>query len=105
MVADRLKNLFGEDTEFTEERGQKMLEVMLEDLQANRKEEYMSKVGLAVLFDRSGGKLTSTIAEAIAEDKPKMAHAQRLLAGIRKLLSARFSFRPCKMYVLDQKDA
>lgn len=85
MVADRLKNVFGEDTEFTEERGQKMLEVMLEDLHANRKEEYMSKVGLAVLFDRSGGKLTSTIAEAIAEDKPKMAHAQTLLAEIRKM--------------------
>ena len=85
MVADRLKNLFGEDTEFTEERGQKMREVMLEDLQANRKEEYMSKVGLAVLFDRSGGKLTSTIAEAIAEEKPKTAHAQKLLAEIRKV--------------------
>jgi len=31
---------------------------MLEDLHQNRKEEYMSAVGLAFLFDRSGGKLT-----------------------------------------------
>ena len=85
MVADRLKNLFGEDPQFTEERGQRMLEVMLEDLHANRKEEYMSNVGLAVLFDRSGGKLTSTMAVVIAEDKPKMVHAQELLAEIREM--------------------
>ena len=85
MVVDRLKNVFGENPQFTEERGKRMLEVMLEDLHVDRKEEYMSNVGLAVLFDRSGGKLTSTMADVIAEDKPKTAHAQKLLAEIRKM--------------------
>jgi len=85
MVADRLKNLFGEDPQFTEERGQSMLEKMLEDLHKNRKEEYMSAVGVALLFDRSGGKLTNKMCEIIAQDKPKRAHAQKLIAEIRAM--------------------
>ena len=48
MIAERLKHLFGEDPQFTEEIGMRMKEVMLEDLHNNRKEEYMSAVGLAV---------------------------------------------------------
>ena len=83
MVADRLKNLFGDDPQFTEERGQRMLEVMLEDLHQNRKEEYMSAVGLAMLFDRSGGELTEAMSEAIAKEEPKRVHGQELLAEIR----------------------
>ena len=85
MIAQRLTNLFGEDPQFTEERGTRMKEVMLEDLHQNRKEEYMSKVGLAVLFDRSGGELTAAMAEAIAADKPKTLHGQELIAEIRKM--------------------
>ena len=65
MIVARLQKMFGEDPQFTEERAQRMKEVMLEDLHANRKEEYMSAVGLAVLFDRSGGKLTEQMNEAI----------------------------------------
>ena len=67
MIVKRLQNLFGEDQQFTEERAQRMKEVMLEDLHANRKEEYMSAVGLAVLFDRSGGHLTEKMSEAVAK--------------------------------------
>ena len=85
MVTDRLKNLFGDDPQFTEERGQRMLEVMLEDLHQNRKEEYMSAVGLAMLFDRSGGELTENMSEAIAKEEPKRVHAQKLLAEIRAM--------------------
>ena len=85
MVATRLKNLFGEDPQFTEERGQRMLEVMLEDLHKNRKEEYMSAVGLALLFDRSGGKLTDKISAVIAEEEPMKVHAQELIAEIRTM--------------------
>ncbi|XP_078374129.1 uncharacterized protein LOC144657648 [Oculina patagonica] len=85
MVADRLKNLFGDDPQFTEERGQRMLEVMLEDLHKNRKEEYMSAVGIALLFDRSGGNLTEKMSEAIAKEEPKKAHAQELIAEIRAM--------------------
>ena len=83
MVADRLKNLFGDDPQFTEERGQRMLEVMLEDLHKNRKEEYMSAVGLAMLFDRSGGALTEKMSDAIAKEEPNRVHAQELLDEIR----------------------
>ena len=85
MVVERLKTLFGENTDFTEERAQEMLKVMLEDLNNNRKEEYMSKVGLAVLFDRSGGKLTEEMAKAIEDEKPATIHGQNLIAEIRKL--------------------
>ncbi|XP_078375464.1 uncharacterized protein LOC144658855 isoform X2 [Oculina patagonica] len=85
MVADRLKYLFGDDPQFTEERGQRMLEVMLEDLHKNRKEEYMSAVGIAMLFDRSGGSLTEKMSEAIANEEPKKVHAQELIAEIRAM--------------------
>ena len=85
MVADRLKNLFGEDPQFTEERGQSMLGKMLEDLHHDRKEEYMSAVGLALLFDRSGGKLTNKMCEIIAQEEPKRVHAQELIAEIRTM--------------------
>ena len=85
MVVDWLKNLFGEDPQFTDERGQKMLEVILEDLHQNRKEEYMSSVGLALLFDRSGRKLTQKMCEVIAQEEPERAHAQELIAEIRAI--------------------
>jgi hypothetical protein len=85
MVIDRLTNLFGEDPQFTLERGQAMLEMMLEDLRNGRKEEYMSKVGVAVLFDRSGGEITGEMADAIAQEKPKSLHTSELLAEIRKM--------------------
>lgn len=85
MVATRLKNIFGEDPQFTEERGKRMLEVMLEDLHKNRKEEYMSAVGLAILFDRSGGQLTEKMSEVIAAEEPTKVHAQQLIAEIRAM--------------------
>jgi hypothetical protein len=85
MIVGRLKTLFGENTQFTEELAQRMREVMLEDLHENRKEEYMSKVGLAILFDRSGGKLTEAMAKAVEDEKPETVHGERLIAQIRKL--------------------
>ncbi|KAJ7381110.1 hypothetical protein OS493_004708 [Desmophyllum pertusum] len=85
MITARLKNLFGEDPQFTEERGQRMKEVMLEDLHKNIKEEYMSTVGIAMLFDRSGGHLTEQMSKVIAEAKPKTAHGQELIAEIRAM--------------------
>ena len=47
--------------QFTEEMAKKMREKMLEDLRYGRKEEYMSAVGISVLFSCSGGKLTSAM--------------------------------------------
>lgn len=85
MIVDRMTFLFGEDRQFTEERGQRMLEVMLEDLHKNRKEEYMSAVGIALLFDRSGGSLTEKMSDAIAAEEPKRVHAQQLIDEIRAM--------------------
>jgi len=85
MIVARLQKMFGEDPQFTEERAQRMKEVMLEDLHANRKEEYMSAVGLAVLFDRSGGKLTEQMSEAIAKAEPKSLRIKELIEEIRAM--------------------
>jgi len=85
MVADKLKKYFAEDPQFTEEVGQKMKEVMLKDLNNNRKEEYSSAVGLAILFDRSGGKLTESMCDSIADEEPRKIHSQELIAGVRKI--------------------
>ena len=62
-----------------------MKEVMLEDLHKNKKEEYMSSVGLALLFDRSGGSLTEAMKDVIAQEEPKKVHAKELIAQIRAM--------------------
>ena len=85
MIVTRLTKLFGEDPQFTTERAQKMKEVMLEDLHKNKKEEYMSSVGLALLFDRSGGSLTEAMKDVIAQEEPKKVHAKELIAQIRAM--------------------
>ena len=77
--------MFGDDPQFTTERAQRMLAVMLEDLHKNRKEEYMSAVGLALLFDRAGGSLTEQMSDAIAKEEPKKVHAQQLIAEVRAM--------------------
>ena len=85
MIKDRLVNLFGDHQQFTEEIGGKMKETMLQDLHANRKEEYMSKVGIILLFDRSGGKITPEMRDVIAKVDVKRPHHENLIADIRKL--------------------
>ena len=85
MIKERLVDLFGDDPQFTEELAGKMKQTMLEDLCAGRKEEYMSKVGIALLFDRSGGKLTQQMSEVIAKIDIKESHHKSLIAEIREL--------------------
>ena len=65
MIKDALVQNFGEDEQFTLEIGTKMKELMLEDLRENRKEEYQSCFGLAMLFDRAGGQLTGLMAKVM----------------------------------------
>ena len=67
MVQDRLIQVFGEDKRFTQNRAVKMKAVMIDDLTNGRKEEYMSFFGLALLFDRAGGKLTAEMSEIIQQ--------------------------------------
>ena len=85
MIRDRLIDLFGKDPQFTSERGEEMLKMMLQDLRSNRREEYMSKVGLAVLFERSGGKITKEMKDSIDEMELKSATAKRLISDIRAI--------------------
>ena len=85
MIKGRLINLFGEDPQFTDDIAKKMKDKMLEDLRCGRKEEYMSKVGIALLFDRSGGKITEEMCEVISATEVKKPHHQNLIAEVRQL--------------------
>lgn len=84
MICDRLKHFYGPDPQFTEEIGLKMKEIMLQDLRSGRKEEYNSEVGIAMLFDRSGGSLTEKMCNVIAEVDVHSAHHKALIKEIRK---------------------
>ena len=85
MIHERLVDLFGAEPQFTMEMAHTMKEKMLEDLTGNRKEEYMSAVGIALLFDRAGGKLTDKMGEVIKEEDVKSVHAQRLIEEVRRI--------------------
>jgi len=84
MFQLHLVNIFGEDKAFTIEIGKKMKEVMLEDLRTGRKEEYLSQVGFAVLFDRAGGCVTPHMRDIIEKQPVKTPHGQDLLKEIRR---------------------
>ena len=85
MIQDRLENVFGKSTHFTLEVAAEMKQKMLDDLRSGRKEEYMSAVGLAILFDRAGGKLTEKMSDVIASVKVKNQRHEELIAEIRYL--------------------
>ena len=85
MIYQGLVDLFGEDPQFTMDMAHNMKEKMLEDLTVNRKEEYMSAVGIAILFDRSGGKLTQHMRKTTNKAKVKSVHAQRLIEEVRRI--------------------
>ena len=65
MMLKHLNKLFGNNPAFTVERVRLMKNKIIEDLIENRKEEYMSPVGLALLFDRAGGHLDTKMREVI----------------------------------------
>ncbi|KAL9952434.1 hypothetical protein ACROYT_G039691 [Oculina patagonica] len=85
MIRERLLDLFGEDPQFTMEMAHTMKETMLADLTGNRKEEYTSAAGIALLFDRSGGNLTAKMADVIEEVEIKSVHAQHLIEEVRSI--------------------
>ena len=87
MVKDRLVNVFGENPLFTIDMAKKMKQTIMDDLRSEppRKEEYQSPVGIAMLFDRSGGKLTAAMSDEIAKKKVKEPHHEVLIAEIREL--------------------
>ena len=83
MIQKRLVDLFGEDPQFTTAVAAKMKEVMIEDLSTNRKEEYMSKAGLALLFDRSGGKITAKMRDEIEKVGVSQPRIKQLIDDVR----------------------
>ena len=86
MVRDRLVDLFGKNEQFTLDMAKKMLAQMHADLsKENRKEEYMSLVGLALLFDRSGGQQTEEMSEAIEKEEIVHPAHETLLEKIREI--------------------
>ncbi|XP_065897224.1 uncharacterized protein [Dysidea avara] len=84
MIVDRMENLYGKSPHFTEEIAMKMKEQMLLDVRNGRKEEYNSTAGLALLFDRAGGKLTEKMADAIAQVEVKSSYHKQLIDEIRE---------------------
>ena len=83
MILERLHNVFGENERFTEVIATNMKAKMIEDLTANRKEEYMSHVGLALLFDRAGGKLTAEMRDVIEKAEVSREAHKALLAEVK----------------------
>jgi len=84
MIIDRMENLFGKCDQFTEQIAMNMKEQMLLDVRSGRKEEYNSAAGLALLFDRSGGKMTEQMADAITKVEDKSSYHKDLIDEIRE---------------------
>ncbi|XP_071957012.1 uncharacterized protein [Antedon mediterranea] len=84
MILIKLNDVFGEDPQFTLEMAGKMKEQMLKNASDGRKEEYNSKVGLAMLFDQAGGKLTNEMAGIIAQDNKNSPYINTLIDEIKK---------------------
>ncbi|CAH1790966.1 unnamed protein product [Owenia fusiformis] len=85
MIRTRLIQLFGDDTQFNLEIAVRMKELILEDLRSNKRLEYMSKFGLAVLFDRAGGSMTEAMRDQITAGYKTGPHGKYLIGEIRKI--------------------
>ena len=85
MITQTLIEFFGENADFNEERADEMKTVMIQDLKANRKEEYTSKVGLALLYDRAGGKITEHMRDEIEKVQVTEVHSKQLIAEVRNM--------------------
>ena len=84
MIVERLVKLFDKNEQFTLEMAKNMKKVMLKDLTSGHKEEYMTPVGLAVLFDSAGGKLTPKMSEMIQKVKVKSEAHKLLIQEVRE---------------------
>ena len=85
MIVENLKRSYGDNPDFTLDRAEKMKQVMIEDLRKGRKEEYTSKMGVAVLYDRSGGMLNAEMAEVISAVELKLQNNIKLLDSVREI--------------------
>ncbi|XP_065191036.1 uncharacterized protein LOC135822240 [Sycon ciliatum] len=85
MILEKLVEKFGEDPQFTIDIAKAMKETILDDVRSGRKEEYMSKFGLAVLFDRSGGQLSAKMRDILAAVGADNETHKRLIAEVKEL--------------------
>jgi len=99
MIKMKLEAVFGKNPQFTEDMGQEMLEQILENATEGRKEEYNSAVGLAMLFDQAGGKLTEKMANIVAEGMKN----SKYIAGLIKEIKAEWDQRDNSDGKLDNK--
>ena len=84
MIVLKLKELFGENEQFTEELGEEMRKQILENAAEGRREEYNSAVGLAMLFDQAGGYLTPEMAATIDRSQETNPHILNLIGEIKE---------------------
>ena len=98
IIIDNLVALFGENPTFTMEIALRMKEKMLGDLKSHPsiKEEYASEMGLALLFNRSGGQLTEKMSQAIAKVEDKQQHHKAIIIEIKKLWDFWNAQQKCK---------
>ena len=86
MIQKRLTSLFGKHAQFNNnEIAQKMKETMDDDLRKGRKEEYQSACGIAVLFARSGGKISAEMMDVIASVPVTDRHHEAIIADVQCL--------------------
>ena len=85
MLKQQMIKTFGFNVDFTEEIMHFMKKRMIQDLVGNRKEEYMSPVGLALLFDRAGGHLNANMRNVIDSWEISTPHWEVLRSQLRNI--------------------
>lgn len=85
MFQTRLEDLFGKDPQFNKNMALKMKKLMLKDMAGGRKEEYMSETGIALLFNRAGGKLTKSMRKVIEKSQLNGAQADSLVDEVKRI--------------------
>ena len=83
MIITKLNELFGDDPQFTVELGEAMRKKILENAKQNRREEYNSAPGIAILFNQAGGKMTPKIKEKVQAGLKNEKHVEKLIADIK----------------------
>ena len=79
LVVERLNQCFGDNPEFTEEMGQKMLNFMEQELIDNQVCEHTSPMGIAVLWQNITGTLLPEMDEIVQKVKAKKGTHVRIL--------------------------
>jgi len=84
MILKALESRFGKDPQFTLDLAKQMRLQILADLRNGIKEEYMSQVGLAMLMDHSGGRITGKMRDMIVNQTVRTPNGKVLLAQVKE---------------------